>query len=111
MQEKLENLFNTLNSVLPSKVSYGTREGLEDDPNYIIYQELSNRSIVYADDKVIAKVVTFQVNLITEKKSLSIEEQLEAALYFMGYEFELLSEFINEDGSVNRVYEIKQEVF
>jgi hypothetical protein len=67
MQEKLENLFNTLNSVLPSKVSYGTREGLEDDPNYIIYQELSNRSIVYADDKVIAKVVTFQVNLITEK--------------------------------------------
>lgn len=111
MQEKLEALFDTLNSVLPGKVSYGTREGLEADPNYIIYQELSNRAIVYADDKAIAKVATFQVSLITEKKNLLIEKQLEASLYFVGYGFELLSEFINEDGSVNRIYEIKQEVF
>jgi len=111
MQEKLEALFETLNSVLPGKVSYGTRVGLEDDPNYIIYQELTNRTIVYADDKSIAKVATFQVSLITEKKDISLEERLEASLYFMGYEYELLSEFINEDGSVNRVYEIKQEVF
>jgi len=111
MQEKLEALFETLNSVLPGKVSYGTRVGLEDDPNYIIYQELTNRTIVYADDKSIAKVATFQVSLITEKKDLSLEERLESSLYFMGYEYELLSEFINEDGSVNRVYEIKQEVF
>ena len=111
MQEKLEALFDTLNSVLPGKVSYGTREGLESDPNYIIYQELSNRAIVYADDKAIAKVATFQVSLITEKKNPLIEDQLESSLYSVGYEFELLSEFVNEDGSVNRVYEIKQEVF
>ena len=111
MQEKLEALFDTLNSVLPGKVFYGTREGLENDPNYIIYQELSNRSIVYADDKSVAKVATFQISLITEKKNIGIEEQLEASLYFKEYEFELLSEFVNEDGSVNRVYEIKQEVF
>lgn len=111
MQEKLEALFDTLNSVLPGKVSYGTRVGLEDDPNYIIYQELTNRTIVYADDKSIVKIATFQVSLITEKKDISLEERLEASLYFMGYEYELLSEFINEDGSVNRVYEIKQEVF
>jgi len=111
MQEKLKALFETLNSVLPGKVSYGTRVGLNDDPNYIIYQELTNRTIVYADDKSIAKVATFQVSLITEKKDLSLEERLESSLYFMGYEYELLSEFINEDGSVNRVYEIKQEVF
>ncbi|PKK98701.1 MAG: hypothetical protein CVV57_05810 [Tenericutes bacterium HGW-Tenericutes-2] len=111
MQEKLEALFETLNSVLPGKVSYGTRVGLEDDPNYIIYQELTNRTIVYADDKSIVKIATFQVSLITEKKDVSLEERLESSLYFMGYEYELLSEFINEDGSVNRVYEIKQEVF
>jgi hypothetical protein len=111
MQEKLEALFETLNSVLPGKVSYGTRDGLEEDPNYIIYQELSNRAIVYADDRAIAKVATFQVSLITEKKNLVLEEVLEASLYFMGYEYDLLSEFVNEDGSVNRVYEIKQEEF
>lgn len=111
MQEKLEALFETLNSVLPGKVSYGTRDGLEEDANYIIYQELSNRAIVYADDRAIAKVATFQVSLITEKKNLVLEEVLETSLYFMGYEYDLLSEFVNEDGSVNRVYEIKQEVF
>ena len=111
MQEKLEALFNTLNSVLPGKVSYGTREGLEKDPNYIIYQEINKRAIVYADDKAVAKVSTFQISLITEKKDLIMEDQLESSLYFNNYEFELLSEFINEDGSANRIYEIKQEVF
>lgn len=111
MQELLEHLFSTLDSVLPGKVSYGTREGLESDLNYIIYQELSNRSIVYADDVAIAKVSTFQISLITEKKDLLIEERLEATLYFNNYEFDLLSEFVNEDGSVNRVYEIKKEVY
>jgi len=111
MQEKLEALYSTLNSVIPGKVSYGTRVGLENDPNYIIYQEITNRAIVYADDKSIAKIATFQISLITEKKDLSLEERLEAALYFMGYEYELLSEFVNEDGSINRIYEIKQEVF
>jgi len=111
MKDKLETLFNTLDSVLPGKVSYGTRVGLETDPNYIIYQVLSNRSLVHADDQVVVKVATFQVSLITKKKDLVLEERLEASLYFMGYEFELLSEFVNEDSSVNRIYEIKQEVF
>jgi len=111
MKDKLETLFNTLDSVLPGKVSYGTRVGLETDPNYIIYQVLSNRSLVHADDQVISKLVTFQVSLITKKKDLVLEERLEVSLYFMGYEFELLSEFVNEDSSVNRIYEIKQEVF
>jgi spore coat polysaccharide biosynthesis predicted glycosyltransferase SpsG len=111
MQDIIEQLFDTLNSVLPGKVSYGTREGLENDPNYIIYQELNQKTIVFADDKAQAKVSTFQVSLITEKKDLYLEQQLETTLYYMGYEFELLSEFVNEDSSVNRVYEIKQEVF
>ena len=111
MQELLERLFDTLNNALPGRVSYGTREWLEAEPNYIIYQELNNRGLVYADDQVQAKVSTFQVNLITEKKDLILEDRLESSFYFNEYEFELLSEFINEDGSVNRVYEIKQEVF
>lgn len=111
MQELLERLFETLNNVLPGSVSYGTRDSLEEEANYIIYQELNNRGLVYADDQVQAKVSTFQVNLITEKKDLVLEDRLESSFYFNEYEFELLSEFVNEDGSVNRVYEIKQEVF
>ena len=111
MQELLERLFTTLDNILPGKVSYGTRDGLEEEPNYIIYQELNNKSVLYADDKALLKISTFQVSLITEKKDLLLEDRFESSLYFMDYEFELLSEFINEDGSVNRVYEIKQEVF
>lgn len=111
MQELLERLFTTLSNILPGKVSYGTRDGLEDEPNYIIYQELNNKSIVYADDKALMKISTFQVSLITEKKDLYLEDRFESSLYFNDYEYELLSEFVNEDGSTNRVYEIKQEVF
>jgi hypothetical protein len=111
MQEILKQLFTTLDNVLPGKVSYGTRDGIKDESEYIIYQELNNRSIVYADDIAIAKVSTFQVSLITEKKDLILEDRFESSLYFNNYEFELLSEFINEDGSVNRIYEIKMEVF
>lgn len=111
MKELLERLFNTLDNVLPGKVSYGTRKGLETDRNYIIYQEMNQRNTVYADDLSLVKVSTFQISLITEKKNLMIEERLEASLYYMDFEFELLSEFINEDGSVNRTYEIKEEVF
>lgn len=111
MQEILEKLFTTLDNILPGKVSYGTRDGLEDEPDYIIFQELNNKNILYADDTVIAKVSTFQVSLITEKKDLLLEDRFESSLYFNDYEYELLSEFVNEDGSINRVYEIKQEVF
>jgi len=111
MQAIIERLFTTLDNVLPGKVSYGTRDGLEEEPDYIIYQELNNRSVVFADDIAIAKVSTFQVSLISEKKDLLLEDRFESSLYFNNYEFELLSEFINEDGSVNRIYEIKQEVF
>ncbi len=110
MNEILEKLYSTLNDVIPGKVSYGTK-GISDDRNYIVYQELNNRTIVFADNKAKVKLAVFQVNLITATKNTEIETKLEVTLYYQGYEFDMLSEYVNEDGSINRVYEIKKEVF
>jgi len=111
MQEILENLYQVLESVLPGQVFYGTKSSVNQNTDYIIYQEISNRGTMYADDKAQAREATIQINLITEKKNLELEERFELYLYLSNYEFQMLSEFVNEDGSTNRVYEIKLEVF
>jgi hypothetical protein len=110
MKEILESLFTTLNSVLPGQVSYGKKDSIDESDDYIIYQEVSNRGSMYADDKVTMRILTIQLNLITKHKNLDLEEKLEVSLYYGGYEFQMITEYQNEDGSINRVYEIKLEV-
>ena len=109
MQELLENLYQVLELVLPGQVTYGTRENIDQVSDYIVYQELSNRGTVYADDKVKLRVATIQINLVTQKKNLELEERLEMYLSLGHYEYQMLSEYANEDGSITRVYEIKME--
>lgn len=110
MREIYEPLYQTLNYVCPGQVSYGTKENLAQSDTYIIYQEISNRGTIYADDKVKVRILTIQINLITKRKNLELEEKLEVSLYLAGYAFQMLTEYQNEDGSINRVYEIKMEV-
>jgi len=110
MKELLESLYQTLNSVLPGQVSYGKKESIDHGDDYIIYQEVSNRGTIYADDYVTMRILTIQINLITKNKNLELEERLEVSLYYGGYEFQMTTEYQNEDGSINRVYEIKLEV-
>ncbi|MFA7105706.1 MAG: hypothetical protein WC154_00245 [Candidatus Izemoplasmatales bacterium] len=113
MEEILKEIYKALDTVIPGQVSYGTRQIIDSAivKNYIVYQELSNKGSIYADDEVVMKVITIQVNLITEKKDLVLEERFEASLYLAGYDYQLVSEFQNDDLSINRVYEIKMEVF
>ena len=111
MQEQLENLYQVLESVLPGQVTYGTRENIDQVNDYIVYQELSNRGAVYADDRVQVRLSTIQINLVTQKKNLELEERLELYLSLSHYEYQMLSEYVNEDGSITRVYEIKMEDF
>ena len=110
MQSIYEPLYQVLNYVLPEQVSYGKKESLEQSDNYIVYQEISNRGSLYADDRVHMRILTIQINLITKEKNLNLEERLEVSLSLANYEFQMLSEYQNEDGSINRVYEIKMEV-
>ncbi len=110
MQAIYEPLYQVLNDVIPGQASYGKKENLEQSDNYIVYQEVSNRGSLYADDRVHMRILTIQINLITKEKNLELEERLEASLSLADYAFQMLSEYQNEDGSINRVYEIKMEV-
>lgn len=113
MKEILENIFNLLNSVLPKKVFYGTNQADNGDnatKPYIIYQEISKRNTEFADDKSLIKIITIQINLVTNAKDLNLEKKLEDELELSGLNFEMISELSNDDSSVNRVYEIKKEV-
>ena len=108
----IEHLFQLLNTVLPNRVSYGTNTvdvaDVEVYP-FIVYQEISDRVQTYADNKTLVRMITYQITLVTKTKDPLIEEQLEAALYQSGMNYQMITEYVNEDHSVNRVYEIKQE--
>jgi hypothetical protein len=107
----IEQPFQILNVVLPGRVTYGTNtidEELEIYP-FIVYQEISDRIQSYADNQTLVRIITYQITLVTKTKDPLIEKQLEAALYQSGMNYQMITEFVNEDHSVNRVYEIKQE--
>jgi len=108
----LEQLFQVLDGVLPNRVTYGTNiVGVDDRPVYpfIIYQEIGDRVQSYADNKPAVRIVTYQITLVTESKNPTTEEELETSLYQSGFNFQMITEYVNDDNSVNRVYEIKQE--
>jgi len=108
----LEQIFLLLNGILPNKVTYGTNivdaNELHVYP-FVVYQEISDRVQTYADNKSAVRIITYQITLVTESKEPTIEEQLESALYQSGFNYQMITEYVNDDNSVTRVYEIKQE--
>ena len=108
----LELLFQILDGVLPNRVSYGTNIVDSNDLHvypFIVYQEISDRVQTYADNKSAVRIITYQITLVTESKNPIFEEQLESALYQSGFNYQMITEYVNDDNSVTRVYEIKQE--
>ena len=108
----IEQLFQILDGVLPNRVSYGTNIVDVNETHvypFIVYQEISDRVQTYADNKSAVRIITYQITLLTESKNPIIEEQLESALYQSGFNYQMITEYVNDDNSVNRVYEIKQE--
>ena len=108
----LEQIFLLLNGILPNKVTYGTNivdaNELHVYP-FVVYQEISDRVQTYADNKSAVRIIIYQITLVTESKEPTIEEQLESALYQSGFNYQMITEYVNDDNSVTRVYEIKQE--
>ena len=76
---------------------------------FIVYQEISDRVQTYADNKSTVRIITYQITLVTESKNPIFEEQLESTLYQSGFNYQMITEYVNDDNSVTRVYEIKQE--
>jgi hypothetical protein len=70
----LEKLRNTLLSVVP-KVFYATNEYDNEDnaePPFIVFQEISKRASVFAEDKPVFYMSTIQITLVTKKNNLEI---------------------------------------
>ena len=108
----LSKLYQALNSVLKDKVFYGSNVyDNEDNASmpYIVYQEVTKRPASFSDDTPILYRATIQITMVTKKKDRNLEKKLEQALLKNGLVFSLLSEFKNQDKSLNRVYEITME--
>ena len=107
----LEKLRKTLLSVVP-KVFYATNEYDNEDnaePPFIVFQEISKRASVFAEDKPVFYMSTIQITLVTKKKDPALETKLKTTLLKNGYTPQNLSEFRNEDGSINKIYEVRLE--
>ena len=109
----LETLRNILLTVLPVVIYAHVDPDYDQNQNppFIVYQEVSKRPPTFSDDKPVYYERTIQITLITKKKDVSIEENLERTLLENDYVFSLTTEYKNSDGSINRVYEIKMEEF
>ena len=113
MKEVIRKLYNVLLEVRDCDVFYGTNKDTEPGMNkrpFIVYQELYRHTLAYADNQALMRSATFQVTLVTDTKDLDLEDSLEEKLTNNGYNYNVLSEFVSQDGSITRIYEIKQEV-
>jgi hypothetical protein len=111
MNNKLTKIYEILNGVLPGQVSYALNLGsnhTELSLPHIVYQEVSMSNQSFADNFALFKVSTFQINLITDKKDVVLEYQLEDAFHQAELEYSVVSEYLNTDNiSIIRVYEIR----
>jgi len=108
MLTKLRSILLTvLPTVIYAHIDYDNEQNA--DPPLIVFQDISKRPQVFADNKPTYYERTVQITLITKKKDEVLERKLEKALLDNDYVFSLTTEFKNSDGSLNRVYEIRLE--
>lgn len=109
----LIKLRNALLEVV-DKVYYASNEYDNEDasePPFIVYQEVTKRPASFAEDKPLYYTSTIQITLVTARKDSALEATLVRKLISKGYAPQSLAEYRNEDGSINKVYEIRQEEF
>lgn len=107
----LEKLRKTLLKVV-NKVFYATNEYDNEDnaePPFIVFQETSRRVSLFAEDKPVYYTSVVQITLVTRRKDVGLENILISTLISAGYVPQNLSEYRNEDGSINKVYEVRLE--
>ena len=107
----LEKLRKTLLKVV-NKVFYATNEYDNEDnaePPFIVFQETSRRVSLFAEDKPVYYTSVVQITLVTRRKDVGLENILIGTLISEGYVPQNLSEYRNEDGSINKIYEVRLE--
>ncbi len=105
----LKFIYEILNEVLPDKVYYALSIEEKIELPIIVYQELNKRNKLFSDDQYVLKESTIQITLITEKKNINVERNLENTLTNYDVEFNMINEFYLKDSGLYRIYEIKME--
>lgn len=109
---ELEEIYQLLNNVLPNKVFYAVNvydnESYAELP-YIVYQEISKRAHQFLDDVPYFYYSNIQITLVSKKKDRNLERKLEETFINNNLAYSVISEYHNEDKSINRVYEIIME--
>lgn len=109
MSHQLTNLYQYLSLLFPNQVFYAHYITSQVKMPYLIYQELSKRPSLYADDFFVYQTRTIQLTLVMDKKDLTIEDRLEQGLNEQGIVYQMISEFLGPDKTLHRIYEIKME--
>lgn len=87
-------------------------ENLDDNNNlnnrmpFIVWSIVSKKPIV-ADNRVSIYQVTYQVTLVTKKRSEALVHRLESRLNEKELPHQMISSYQNDDYSLNRVYQIQ----
>lgn len=104
-----KHLLTVTENVIYGSFEYDNEQNIE--PPFIVFQETSKRPITFAEDAPVFYESAIQINLITNIKDVVLEKKLEKTFFDGGYTFSVLTEYKNDDGSINRVYEIRLEDF
>lgn len=108
MLEKLRiTLLKVVNNVFYATNEYDNEDNAE--PPFIVFQETSKRASLFAEDKPVFYTSVVQITLVTKQKNVGLEKFLITTLIKAGYTPQNLSEYRNEDGSINKVYEVRLE--
>lgn len=108
----LSELYLTLNKVIKDRVFYGNNVYENQDSiefPYIVYQEMNSRPLIYLENKAQYYKSTVQITLVTKEKDINLKKKLQITLQEAGLTYVLISEFLNDDKSLSRVYEISME--
>lgn len=108
--KEIKDLFNELNKMLPNRVFYGVNVETNTDTvelPFIVYQEIKRKNTTFIDDQPLIKESVIQISLLTTNKDTVLEKLLEDKLEISGFNYTLVSEFLNLDLSFVRVYEVK----
>lgn len=81
-------------------------QNLNNQMPFIVWSVVSKRPI-NADNKVTIYKVTYQVTLVTKKRSEALAHRLEKRLNEKELPHQMISSYQNDDYSLNRVYEIQ----
>lgn len=112
MAHDLKHLYELLDDILPRSVSYSKEIKHKTlKLPFIVYTETNKKPLSFVDNKPILYIKTLQITLITVNKDTKLEQKLEKSLIGSGFYFTLLTEYMNDDHSINRVYEIKMEEY